>query len=103
MTNNYYLCVAENDKISEVNKLTPSRMLDLFRYLIKEFGDENYDSVVDMLNYWPVDFSLKYKRPVQTLYITRNDNKTSEIGYIVYAGSAEKAKQTMQNYLEKRD
>ena len=101
MTNNYYLCVAENKQIIELSKLTPSRMLDLFRYLIKEFGDEDYDSVVDMLNYWPVDFSLKYKRPVQSLYMTRNNNpKTLIVGYIVYAGSAEKAKQTMQNYLE---
>lgn len=97
----YYLCVVENKQITEVSKLTPSRMLDLFRYLIKEFGDEDYDNVIDMLDYWPVDFKLKNKKPVQSLYINYHYNhKAIGAGYIVYASNREIAKQVMQDYLE---
>ena len=97
----YYLCVVKNKQIIELSKLTPSRMLDLFRYLVKEFGDEGYDNIIDMLDYWPVDFKLKNKKPVQSLYVSYNDeHKVAGMGYIVYAYSREKAKQTIQNFLE---
>ena len=96
----YYLCVVGNKQIIELNKLTPSRMLDLFRYLVKGFGDEDYDNVIDMLDYWPVDFKLKNKKPVQMLYVNFNSEyQVAETGYIVYACNRETAKQLIQEKL----
>ena len=96
----YYICTVENKQITELSKLTPSRMLDLFRYLIKEFGDEDYDNIVDMLNYCPVDFNLKNKKPVQILYVNFNGgHQVVGTGYIVYACNRETAKQLIQKKL----
>lgn len=96
----YYLCVVKNKQITELSKLTPSRMLDLFRYLFKEFGDEDYNNIADMLNYWPVDFNSKNKKPVQTLYVNFNSEyQVVETGYIVYACNRETAKQLVQEKL----
>ena len=96
----YYLCVVENKQITELSKLTPSRMLDLFRYLVKEFGDEDYDNIVDMLNYFPVDFKSKNKKPVQMLYVNFNsEHQIAGTGYIVYACNRETAKQLVQEKL----
>ena len=97
----YYLCVVENKQITELSKLTPSRMLDLFRYLVKEFGDEDYDNIADMLNYFPVDFKSKNKKLVQMLYVNFNsEHQIIGTGYIVYACNRETAKQLVQEKLE---
>ena len=97
----YYLCVVENKQITELSKLTPSRILDLFRYLVKEFGDEDYDNIIDMLDYWPVDFNSKNKKPVQMLYVNFNsEHQVIGTGYIVYACNKEMVKQHIQKYLE---
>lgn len=97
----YYLCVVENKQITELSKLTPSRMLDLFRYLVKEFGDEDYDNIADMLNYFPVDFKSKNKKLVQMLYVNFNsEHQVVGTGYIVYAYNRKIAEHIMQKYLE---
>lgn len=96
----HYLCVVENDGITELNKLTPNCMLNLVKYLISEFGDKDYDSVVDLFEYWPVDFCLGYEKPVQTLYINfTEDRRVFNTGYIVYAHDKKEAEQTMLNFL----
>ena len=97
----HYFCAVENNKIIEISKLTPSRMLDLIRFLIAEFGDEDYDSVTDIFNHWPVDFSLKNKKPVQSLYVDYNkEHEVIGMGYVVYSSNKTKAEELMKEYLK---
>jgi hypothetical protein len=97
----HFYCIVENNKLISTKKLLPQTMLDLVRYVIKQFGDEDYDSVVDLFDYWPVDFTAKYTKPVQYLYFTR-DKESGDIekGFIVYARNKTNAEKAMQDWLD---
>lgn len=97
----HFYCVVKNDKIIRTSKLVPQTMLDLMRFVIEKFGDNDYDSVVDILNYWPVDFTTKYTKPVQCLYLSHDEDthEVISVGYIVYASNKTNAEKAMQAHL----
>jgi len=99
----YFYSIVNNNKIISTTKLLPQTMLDLFRFLINEFGDQDYDSVADIFNYWPVDFKAKYGKPIQCLYIEyHKKNEKFNTGFIVYARNKTNAEKALQAHLENK-
>lgn len=104
-TGQYFICVVEKGKLVSTEKLRPQRMLELVRFLINRFGEQEYDSVVDIFNYWPIDFKAGYKKPVQCLYVDydKDAHETLGTGFVVYAYSKTKAEDVMHYFLNKED
>ena len=97
----HFYCIVVNKKLVSTQKLTPQIMLNLVRYIIETFGDKDYDTVADLFDYWPVDFSLRYSKPVQSLYIDYDDNHNAlESGFIVYAKTKTNAEKAMNDWLK---
>lgn len=92
----HFICIVENGKLVSTEKLKPHRMFELMKYLVYNHA-ETYEEVIDLFDYFPVDFNLKYSKPVQMLYIDYSEDRKQKlsIGYIVYAYNKTKAELTM--------